>query len=112
VAGAESNIFAIDGNTAGAAGVAEMLLQSPGDDLHLLPALPSAWPTGSVRGLRARGGITVSIFWRGGQLTSATLTSDHDMESSVRYGSGLAKIHLPARKKVSVLPAIFHDQEA
>jgi alpha-L-fucosidase 2 len=110
VAGAESNIFAIDGNTAGAAGIAEMLLQSQGDGLHLLPALPSAWPAGSVRGLRARGGITVSIFWHGGQLNSATLTSDRDMDSLARYGSGTAKVHLPAGKCVRVLPATFRDQ--
>lgn len=112
VAGAESNIFAIDGNTAGAAGIAEMLLQSQGDGLHLLPALPAAWPAGSVRGLCARGGITVSIFWRGGQLTSATLKSDRDMESSVRYGSGLARVHLAAGKKVTLLPATFRDRKA
>lgn len=112
VAGADNNIFAIDGNTAGAAGVAEMLLQSQGDALHLLPALPSAWPAGSIRGLRARGGITVSIFWRNRRLTSATLRSDRDMESTVRYQSGIAKVWLPAGARVRVLPAMLREQKA
>jgi alpha-L-fucosidase 2 len=111
VAGAESNIFAIDGNTGGAAGVAEMLLQSHGDALHLLPALPSAWSTGSVKGLRARGGITVSVYWRNGRLTSATLIGDQDVDLKVRYRSDTAKVHLPAGEKVRILPAMFREQK-
>ena len=111
VAGAESNIFAIDGNTGGAAGIAEMLLQSQEDALRLLPALPSAWPAGSVRGLRARGGITVSLFWRNQRLTLATLRSDRDTDSTVRYRTGIAKVHLPANVKVQISPAIFRDQK-
>jgi alpha-L-fucosidase 2 len=111
VAGADNNIFAIDGNTAGAAGIAEMLLQSLGGALHLLPALPSAWPAGSIRGLRARGGISASIFWRNRRLTSATLRSDRDMESTVRYQSGIAKVRLPAGARVRLLPAMFQEQK-
>lgn len=111
VAGAESNIFALDGNTGGAAGLAEMLLQSQGDVLHLLPALPRTWPAGSVRGLRARGGITVSIRWHNGVLTSATLTADRTTDATVGYGSEMAKVHLPTGKRVRIESAIFRRQE-
>ena len=107
VAGAESNIFAIDGNTAGAAGIAEMLLQSQGEALHLLPALPSAWPTGSVRGLRGRGGITVSIFWQNGGLSSATVKADREMDLTIRYQSQTAKIHLRGKIERRITPAMF-----
>jgi alpha-L-fucosidase 2 len=68
--------FQIDGNFGATSGIAEMLLHSHNGELHVLPALPSAWPAGSVTGLRGRGGHTVGATWSGGQITALTVTPD------------------------------------
>jgi alpha-L-fucosidase 2 len=78
--------FQIDGNFGGASGMAEMLVQSQAGEVQLLPALPAAWPTGRVTGLRARGGFDVSLSWRAGALDIATVTSHLGRPLTIRRG--------------------------
>jgi len=94
VAGAESNIFALDGNTAGAAGIAEMLLQSQSGEIELLPALPSAWKTGYVHGLCARGGYVVDVIWHEGRFSHAIIRGDKRGKISVRYGDSVIEVDM------------------
>ena len=61
--------FCIDGNFAGTAGVMEMLIQSTSEEVTPLPALPAAWKTGYIKGVRTRTGETVDIEWKNGKLT-------------------------------------------
>ncbi|MFD0205611.1 MULTISPECIES: glycosyl hydrolase family 95 catalytic domain-containing protein [Saccharothrix] len=76
--------FQIDGNFGATSGIAEMLLHSHNGELHVLPALPSAWSTGRVVGLRGRGGYTVGAAWSGGWATELSVTPDRDGVVKVR----------------------------
>ncbi len=93
--------FQIDGNFGATAGIAEMLLQSHVQTggptgpylIELLPALPEAWPSGKVTGLRARGGVTVGMTWRGGRLVEVTLIPDRDGPIVLKPATGQTPRH-------------------
>ncbi|HEY3412703.1 MAG TPA: glycoside hydrolase N-terminal domain-containing protein [Armatimonadota bacterium] len=90
----------LDGNFGITAGMCEMLLQSHAGEVHLLPALPKAWPDGRVRGLRARGGFTVDMEWKANRLMTATVRSSTGRKCRVRYGQKTVDLTLaPGRAK-------------
>jgi len=97
-------VFQIDGNLGAAAAMAELLLQSHTGTIDLLPALPSSWPNGSVRGLRARGGLEIDLRWSDRRLTECVVRPSLAGHYNFRapYGQNLAAIspsepHPPAR---------------
>lgn len=111
IAGAEQNIFALDGNTAGTAGIAEMLVQSQGGEIELLPALPAAWPRGSMRGLCARGGYVIDIAWASGKLESARIVTRLGGTARIRYEDRVVSIHLQPGESKRLRPENFTQQE-
>jgi alpha-L-fucosidase 2 len=94
--------FQIDGNFGGTSGIAEMLMQSEGGEIELLPALPTAWASGHVSGLRARGGFEIDIAWADHKLTSAKITSTSGQKAVVRYGDKTTEIQLKSGKSVQL----------
>lgn len=91
--------FQIDGNFGLTAGIVEMLLRNHVGEIELLPALPAAWPTGRVRGLRARGGFVVDVAWADGRPTLATIAATRAGTAVVRHGARTWRLALRAGER-------------
>ncbi len=92
--------FQIDGNLGGPAAIAEMLVQSTPDEITILPALPQQWPTGSLKGIRVRGGAKVDVAWQQGRLTELKVSSVKPKKYRVVYGDHNAEVQLAAGRPV------------
>ncbi len=96
--------FQIDGNFGGTAGIAEILLQSHNDEIHLLPALPPSWESGEINGLCARGGFVINMKWDDGKLTEAEILSNKKQKYKVRYQDKVKLISLEKDKPFVFMP--------
>ena len=92
--------FQIDGNLGGPAAITEMLVQSTTDGITVLPSLPQQWPSGSLKGVRVRGGGKVDIAWKEGRLTELKLQSDHSVKYRISYGGHSAEVQIQPGKPV------------
>ncbi|MBQ9667354.1 MAG: glycoside hydrolase family 95 protein [Prevotella sp.] len=111
VAGAQEDIFSFDATEAAVAGVCEMLLQSRVNyeqkitnyELTFLPALPKAWPTGSVKGICARGGIVADFSWKDGRVVRAVLRAKNDVSVTARLNDTTRTVNIKAGQSVKLL---------
>jgi alpha-L-fucosidase 2 len=94
--------FQIDGNLGGPAAITEILVQTTDFEISVLPALPPQWPSGSLKGVRARGGAKLDLVWKDGYLTKLTLSCDHSMKYRVLYRDRSAEIKLKPGRLVAV----------
>lgn len=99
--------FQIDGNFGATSAIAEMLLQSHTGVIRLLPALPTAWPTGSVTGLCARGGYVVNITWKNGKLAEASIKPKFSGVCKVAYGKSIIELKVKAGKTIKLNALTF-----
>lgn len=102
--------FQIDGNFGGAAGILEMIVQSWGGEIHLLPALPTVWPDGSLHGVRARGGVEVDIDWKNGQVAQLRLRGPARATVALRHRGRRLEVRLDKRGRGQLGAAAFAAQ--
>jgi alpha-L-fucosidase 2 len=88
--------FQLDGNMGGCAGVAELLVQSHTGTIELLPALPTQWKNGEVKGLKARGNFEVNIIWKEGKLIKAEIIGKKGIAGTYKYGDKTEEFIIPA----------------
>lgn len=99
--------FQIDGNLGGTAAITEMLVQSTPNEIVVLPALPQQWSSGSLKGVRVRGGGKVDIVWNAGRLTELRVRSDRAAKYRIRYRDATANLET-RRDKPITLDGILH----
>jgi alpha-L-fucosidase 2 len=92
--------FQIDGNLGGTAAITEMLVQSTPKEIVVLPALPHQWSSGSLKGVRVRGGGKVDIVWNGGRLTELRVRSDRAVKYRIRYGDNIVNLETRRDKPI------------
>lgn len=101
-AGSFMEVYELDGNTGFSMAVMEMLIQSHGTYIRLLPALPRAWPEGKLEGAVVRGGITLDLDWEQGRPVKVTLLSGTEKKVILRYGETVRECTLKAGEKRSI----------
>ncbi len=94
--------FQLDGNMGATAGLTEMLIQSQTGSIELLPALPLAWSSGKISGVRARGGFTVDIEWANNELMHARIVADNDGIANILYKGETRKLELKAGEEIEI----------
>ncbi len=101
--------FQIDGNFGGVSGMTEMIMQDHSGEIALLPSLPAAWPSGSISGLRCRGGFELSLSWADGALVQAEIVSDLGEPCRIRYGERTLAFRMARGRKQRLTPADFDE---